>query len=106
MIIAGLSAWARLDATVIPAHMGKNIYQGNLALVDKQAIRELSALGTVVALAYCRLTQREFTPADPKGSFIENMLIMMSFTDPITGKSDPKHINCLERLWGYMQITN
>lgn len=99
MVIAGLSAWAGSDATVIPAHMGKNIYQGDLALVDKQIIRVLSALGTVVAMAYCRLKQRELTPADPNGSFIENMLNMMGFVNQATGKPDPKHVDCLERLW-------
>ncbi len=99
MVIAGLSAWAGSDPTVIPAYMGKNIYQGNLTLVDKQIIRALSALGTVTAMAYCRFTQRAFTPANPSGSFIENMLVMMDFVNQVTGKPDPKHIDCLERLW-------
>ena len=99
VILAGLSAWAGSDATIIPTHVGKNIYHGNLAMVDKQIIRILSALGSVVALAYCRLTERAFTPPDPNGSFVENMLIMMSFIDKSTGKPDPKHVDCLERLW-------
>ena len=99
MIIAGLSAWAGSDATIIPAHMGKNIYQGDLELVDKQLVRVLSALGTVTALAYCRLTERKFTPADPNGSFIQNMLTMMGFVEKATGKPDPRHIDCLEQLW-------
>ena len=99
MVIAGLSAWAGSDATVIPAYMGKNIYQGNLELVDKLLIRVLSALGTVVALAYCRLTERTFTPADPNGSFVQNMLIMMGFVEKDTGQPNPKHIDCLEQLW-------
>ena len=68
-------------------------------MVDEQIVRALSALGTVVALAYCRFTQRDFTPADPNGSFIENVLTMMAFVDPSTGKPDPKHVDCLERLW-------
>ena len=99
MIIAGLSAWAGSDATIIPAYMGKNIYHGDLGLVDKQLIRLISALGTVVAMAYCRLTERKSTPADPSGSFVQNMLIMMGFVETATGKPNPKHIDCLERLW-------
>ncbi len=99
MVIAGLSAWVAADPTVIPAHMGKNIYQGDIAQVDKQIVRVLSALGTVVALTYCRLTERPFVPADPSASFISNILTMMSFVDKATGKPDPKHVDCLERLW-------
>ena len=99
MVIAGLSAWAGSDPTVIPAHMGQNIYQGNLALVDKQIVRVLSALATVVALAYCRFTQKKFTHADPNASFIENVLIMMGYVEASTGKPNPKYVDCLERLW-------
>ena len=99
MVIAGMSAWAGSDPTVIPAHMGRNIYQGNLPLVDKQIVRVLSALGTVVALSYCRFSQKSFTPADPNGSFIENMLIMMGYIETTTGRPSSKYIDCLERLW-------
>ena len=99
MIIAGLAAWAGSDPTVIPAFVGKNIYHGNLALVDTQIIRVMSAMGTLVAMAYCRFTMRDFTPANPHRSFVENMLIMMGRIDEQTGKPDPKHIDCFERLW-------
>lgn len=99
MVIAGLAAWAGSDPTAIPAYMGKNIYQGNLTMVDKQIVRVLSALGTVIALAYCQFTKRAFTPADPDRSFIQNMLIMMGRVEEHTGQPDPTHVDCLERLW-------
>ena len=99
MVIAGLSAWIGSDPTVIPAHMGRNIYQGNLPVVDKQIVRVLSALGTVVALSYCHFSQKGFTPADPNASFIENMLIMMGYVEATTGRPSLNYVDCLERLW-------
>ena len=99
MMIAGLSAWAGSDPTVIPAYMGKNIYQGHLDLVDSQIIRLISALATVIALSYCRMQEKPFTPADLNGSFIENTLRMMGFVEDETKQPNPKHVECLEKLW-------
>lgn len=99
MMIAALSAWAGSDPTVIPAYMGKNIYQGHLDLVDSQIIRVLSALATVIAMSFCRFKERPFTPADPNGCFIENTLLMMGFVEDETKRPNPKHIESLEKLW-------
>ena len=98
MVTAGLSAWCGADPTVIPAFEGKNLYHGHSEEVDTQIVRVLSALGAVVAMSYCRLTERSFTSPDPNTSYIENMLNMMSFVDE-DGKPDPRHVDCLERLW-------
>ena len=99
MVLAGLSAWAGSDSTVIPACVGKDLYSGDLRMVDRQIVRTLSALGSIIAISYCRLTGRAFTPADPDKTFIENMLIMMGKVEKSTGQPDHKQVDCLERLW-------
>lgn len=56
-------------------------------------------MATTIALVYCHKRGRKFTPADPNGSFIGNVLLMMGFVDERTGKPDPKIERCFERLW-------
>ena len=98
MILAGLSAYAGVDpGTEKTHHEGRAYYLGNMKEVDAAIIRTLSALATVIAITYCHKRGREFTPADPNGSFVANTLLMMGFTKD--GKADPEVEACFERLW-------
>ena len=99
VVLAGMAAWAGSDPTALPASTGKNIYAGDLNVVNKQIIRALSALCTVVAMAFCNFTQRAFVSPDPDKSFIENMLIMMGRVKEETKQPNPTHVDVLERLW-------
>ncbi|SLM35682.1 citrate synthase [Lasallia pustulata] len=99
MIIAGLSAYLGSVPKGIPTTMGGNIYHGNMRLVDKAVIRAASAYAICVALTACHRTNRAFTPADPQGSFLENLLLMMGNVDPRTGKPDPIHVRALHHTW-------
>ncbi|CRG87378.1 citrate synthase [Talaromyces islandicus] len=98
MIIAGLSAWAASDPTKIPIHAGGELYQGKMDAVNRAAIRTISALWTVVAMVYCHQRGREFTPADPNASLVENMLLMMGVVDE-NKRPNPQTISILDKLW-------
>ena len=97
--MAALSAWASSDPTSIPAQRGEDIYHGKMDFVDKQIIQTISAIAVVVALVYCHQHNLAFTPADPEGSFVENLLRMMGFVEKCNGRPSPKVIAALERLW-------
>ncbi|TAQ91173.1 hypothetical protein B7494_g543 [Chlorociboria aeruginascens] len=99
MITAGLAALQASQKEYIPAHVGKNLYLKNMTLVDEQIVKTMSNLVTISAIAYCHNNSREFTPPDPSLSYIENMLHMMGRVEPSTGKPNPHHVSCLERLW-------
>jgi len=99
MIIAGLSALQASQKEFIPAHVGKNLYLKDMALVDDQIVKLMSNLTVVSAAAYCHHTGREFTKPNPDLSYIENFLLMMGHVEATTGKPNPRHVNCLERLW-------
>ena len=98
MLLAGMSAFAGVDpGTEATHHKGRPFYLGNMKEVDAAIIRTLSALATVVAIAYCHKRQREFTPADPEGTFIGNILLMMGVTKH--GRPDPEVETCFEKFW-------
>lgn len=98
MVMAGMAAYAALDpGTEATHHEGRPFYLGNMKEVDAAIIRTLSALATAVTITYCHKRGREFTPADPEGSFIGNILLMMGFTKD--GKPDPEVEASFEKFW-------
>ncbi|KAI0006731.1 citrate synthase-like protein [Xylariaceae sp. FL0662B] len=101
MIIAGLSAYAAIDEGAAKVHSQRcPYYLGNMKNVDTAIIRALGALVTTVALVYCHKRGRSFTPANPNGSYIGNILRMMGFGR--NGDDDILPIEvekCLDRLW-------
>ena len=94
-----MSAYAGSDPDSVPIHAGRNLYQGNIERVDKAIIKTLSAMASVVALTYCHQNGREFTPADPQGSFVENFVRMMGFFQGNSKQPDRKIVQHLEKLW-------
>lgn len=99
MVMAGLTAYAACDEGTIGVQSGRVQYLGNMKLVDQAIVQALSSLATTIALVYCHKRGRQFTPADPNGSFIGNVLRMMGFVEPGTDKPEAKIERCLERLW-------
>lgn len=75
------------------------MYRGDLELIDKALVRTISSMAVLVALLYCRQRNRAFTPPDPQGSFIFNVLLMMGFVDDGTKSPKPAVVESLERLW-------
>ena len=100
MVLAGLAAYAASDPSTVPtAADNPNLYQGKMEVVDKAIIRTISSMAVVVALVYCRQHNRNFTPPDPNGSFISNLLVMMGFVEESSKMPSAKAVGCLERLW-------
>lgn len=99
MILAGQAAWSSAEPAALPSHMGKELYLGKLEAVDKQIIRSIAALASVIAVAYCHRYNRPFTNPKPTRGFIENVMLMMGLVDATTGEPDPKRAKCLEKLW-------
>ena len=99
MIIAGLAAYLGEDPKSIPAHSARNLYHGNLALVDKAIIRTLAAFQVCAGLAASHRSGMPFTPIDVRGSFLSNLFTMMGKVDKETGKPDPKALRAVQRLW-------
>ncbi|KAL2877904.1 hypothetical protein SGCOL_006854 [Colletotrichum sp. CLE4] len=101
MVFAGMAAYASHDEGAITTlQSGRPAFMGQADKVDEALIGCISALATVVALAYCRKRNKTFTPADPEDSFIANMLRMMGFhEDSQSGKPDQEIVKCFEKLW-------
>jgi len=99
MILGALSAYAASDPVSIATHRDKEQYTGNMKAVDKAIIRTLAATGTVVTLVYCHKHGREYTPADPNGSYIENILLMMGLVEANTKRPNPQVVRTLGHLW-------
>ena len=97
--MAGLSAWAASNLSAIPTNAGQDLYQKHPGRVDQAIIRTLSAMATVVALTCCHKNGKEFVPADPKRSFVENVVLMMGRLEEGSTNPDPRIVRCLERLW-------
>lgn len=98
MLHAGLAAYASCDEGSREVHSsGKPFYLGNLENVDAAIVRTLSAFAVTIALAYCHNKGIDFTPANPNGSFIGNVLLMMGFAKD--GTPDSKIERCFEKLW-------
>lgn len=99
MVLAGLAAFAASDPSSVPTTAGDpNMYKDNMEAVDKAVIRTISSMAVVVALVYCRQHDRSFTPPDPNGSFISNMLLMMGFVEEGSKRPSSRVVECLERL--------
>ena len=99
MLMAGLSAYISSYPNSIPAVKGGNIYNGNMPAVDKAIIRTISAYATILGMVHCHRTSQPFQTADPHGSYLSNLLLMMGCVEQSTGKPNPKHVALLERLW-------
>ncbi|KAJ6080570.1 citrate synthase [Penicillium canescens] len=99
MMIAGLSAVQSSQMDRIPAHVAKNLYLGNLELVDEQIIYLMATLPMVTAAVYCHHLDRPFTPPKPGLSYIENFLLMMGHVETSTGLPNPQYVDRIERLW-------
>jgi citrate synthase len=98
MILACLAAYASCDEGSKQVHAsGKPVYLKNMANTDVAVTRCLSTLAVTLALSYCHKHGVEFTPADPNGTFIGNVLLMMGFA--ADGKPDAKIERCFEKLW-------
>lgn len=98
-MIAGLSAVQSSKMDFIPAHAAKNLYLGNLPLVDDQIIWLMATLPMVTATVYCHHVGRPFTPPQPGLSYIENFLLMMGHVEASTGLPNPLYVDRIERLW-------
>lgn len=99
MILAGLSAYTANDeGTKASHHQSRPYYLGNMPVVDGGIIRTMAAMATTIALVYCHKRGKEFTPADPDGSFIGNTLLMMGLVGE-DGEPDAKLHRSLESLW-------
>lgn len=104
MILAALSAYASLDEGTQATHSkGEPQYLGKAKEVDEAVIRTLSILAITISLVYCHKRGRAFTPPNPEGSFIGNILLMMGIMEPTPAGEPPKPNQkiekCFERLW-------
>ena len=99
MVIAGLAAFLSSDPTMLPTHMGGNLYHGNTEMVDQTIIRTLAAYSVCIGLAASHLANLPSMPADPNKGFLYNLLLMMGKVDKMTGKPDPKHVTALQHTW-------
>ncbi|KAL6717769.1 hypothetical protein ACLMJK_003854 [Lecanora helva] len=99
MITAGLAAIQGSQKTMIPAHMGKNLYLKNPKSVDRIITKLMADLAVVSAIAYCHHEGVPFHEPNPNLSYIENLLHMMGRVDESTGLPNSHHVSCLERLW-------
>ena len=99
IISAGLAAWAAADPSKIPVHAGDRIYLGDQDAVDDGVYRSLAALTTVTAMASCHQQKKTFfSQADPALSLVDNMLLMMGYTDRL-GNVDQTFSTAINKLW-------
>lgn len=87
---AVLALHVSLSPEKIPAYRGENLYKGNMAAIDKEVPQQIFTVSVIVSAIFCRLHGREFAPPQPSYSYIENILHMMRFVEPGTGKPDPR----------------
>lgn len=109
MMVAGLAALQASQPETIPAYMGKNLYMGNIPAVDREVVKLLGSLASVVAIAYCHHNHRPFTPPLPGQSYVERMFTMIGHVERDTGLPNPKHVAYLEKLWALVadhELTN
>ena len=99
MIIAGLSAYLACDSSGQPTNTAGNIYHGHFEVVDEAIVKTLAIYSVVIGLAASHRAGRPFRPADPKGSWLSNLLLMMGFVDPLTNEPNPQHILAIQRTW-------
>ncbi|PWY82045.1 citrate synthase [Aspergillus heteromorphus CBS 117.55] len=99
MFVAGLTAWAATDPTMIPIHMGAELYLGKMDAVDKGVLQTMAASISVIALIYCHYQGKQIRPSDAHASLAENILLMMGIVDQTTNRPDPKMVRILNSLW-------
>lgn len=99
MIIAGLAAYLGETPKSLPAFAGRNLYHGNLPVVDKAIARTLAAFQVCAGIAASHKSGVAFVPIDAEGSFLYNLLLMMGKVDKSTGKPDPAAIRNIRRIW-------
>lgn len=76
-VIGGLLAtYAATCPDKIPAFRGRNLYKGNLALIDREIPQVLFAHSVIAAAVFCHLHDREFAPPKPDYGYLENILHM------------------------------
>ncbi|CZT43406.1 related to citrate synthase [Rhynchosporium secalis] len=98
-IASALTAFVASKPQKIPAACGKNIYKGNMTLVDAEVPKFLQIYAILAAAVYCHLQGRQFEPPRQEYSYVENVLHMMRFLDESTGKPDSRIVNILSRHW-------
>lgn len=91
MIMCAFSAWVAYKPTAIPAVMDRNLYHGNVAMVDQAIVTNLAAYAVVVSLVYCHRSRRSHTPVDPNNSYLANLLLIMGL--PRAGE------RVIEEIW-------
>lgn len=99
MIMSGLSAWTGSGAISIPALKGRNLYLGNMALVDGAIVQTLAAYAVVVGLVNCHRSGLSFKPAEPGRCYLSNVFLMMGITESDTGDLKPEEMKILQKLW-------
>ncbi|KAI0835377.1 citrate synthase [Hypoxylon sp. FL0890] len=98
MLVGGLSAYAAIDeGSGMARNQLQPIFLGNMKIVDAAILRTIAIVATTVALVYCHKRGREFTPADPYGSWVGNMLLMMGMVEDSKNETETEKI--LQRLW-------
>ncbi|KAG8159970.1 hypothetical protein KVR01_010607 [Diaporthe batatas] len=108
-IAAILTLYISLHPEKIPAHRGENLYKGNMSAVDNEILQQIFTVSVIVSAVFCRLHGREFAPPRHDYSYIENILHMMRFVEPATGKPDTRVVKLLSRTMILMadhEITN
>ncbi|KAL8788888.1 MAG: hypothetical protein Q9213_001411 [Squamulea squamosa] len=98
MLQAGLSAMLAAHSHTIPAFIGKDMYTNHLDVVDASITRTLATSQLLFAVIYCHRQGRVLADPDPKGSFVYNLLLMMSLIDKKTLKPDSKYVRWIERI--------
>lgn len=79
--------------------MGKDLYRGNIEVLDDAVHRSIAAVTTIVALIYCHQHDRDLSLPDPNASLAENLLIMIGRVQGDSGKPDPIMTSFLNRTW-------
>ncbi|KAJ5668363.1 uncharacterized protein N7477_006933 [Penicillium maclennaniae] len=96
---AGITAWGATDPTMIPIHMGAELYLGKMGAVDEGIVRTIAASISVIALIYCHYEGKDIGPSDPEATLAENILLMMGLVDEKSKRPDPKMVRILNGLW-------
>lgn len=92
-MLAGLSAFAASDKTIVATHHQQSpMFHGKLEVADQALKRTLAYLATTIALIYCHKNGKPFTRPALDRSLLGNLLLMMGITDP-------KVEECFSKLW-------
>lgn len=109
MVIAGFAAYSGEALDSIPSFAGRNLYKGNMPVVDKAVVRNLACFQVCAALAACHRSGNPFTPVDAERSFLYSLILMIGKVDKKAGHPDPTllyHIQCVWALGAHLGHTN